>query len=624
MCGIAGILNFTGQTPSAASIGAMTSALRHRGPDGEGFLRRDAVALGHRRLSIIDLEGGAQPLSNETGSVWLTFNGEIYNFQELRATLETAGHTFRSASDSEVIVHAYEEWGDDCVQRLRGMFAFGIADFDRRRLLLARDHFGIKPLFYRVTSEYIAFASELSSMLETEAARPPINVQALDYYLRYRYVPAPATIYDGILRLPAAHVWSCTFEGAARPARSYYQLRIDPDESMDDDTVIDQFAEVLDESVAAHLCSDVPFGAFLSGGVDSTLIVSAMKRKLDSPVKAFSIGFDEDEYSELAYAQQAARTLGVELHTEIVRPNVVSIFRELFERYGEPFADTSAVPTWCVSRLAREHVTMVLSGDGADEAFAGYQRYGNWLSDSLSADLLRIHRQPKKAFRRSWQAISGTEATRIDRWQQQYIGVFRPLQRQQLWREDLRDVVTVPCGAFTSADRDGRRLADLEYAQYVDIRTYLPGDILTKIDVATMCHGLEARTPFTDLKVMEFAARLPSRWRRSGSGHTADLKVLPKRLLDRQFPSNFVRRRKQGFAIPETKWLAKGTPVRRCFDDVVTSHTAVVRDYFEGRELDRMIRSFDERGTNATGLWLLFVMGIWFDQSQTAACRVAA
>ncbi len=621
MCGIAGIVNFSGQTPSSELIEAMTSLQRHRGPDGQGIVRRDGVALGHRRLSIIDVAGGHQPMTNETEQIWLTFNGEIYNYRELRQELVTAGHVFRTESDSEVIVHAYEQWGEQCVQRLRGMFAFGIVDFETRRVFMARDHLGIKPLFYRVGPGYLAFASELSPLLSLESRLPPISTQAMDYFLRYRYIPAPNTIYQGISRLPPAHSWSAQLDGASRLLREYWQFSFQPQEDLADDQWLEQFAEVLDESVSAHLVADVPFGAFLSGGVDSTLIVAAMARQMGRPVQAFSIGFQDEAYSELRHARKAAETLGVELHTEIVQPDVVAILDDLFARYGEPFADTSAIPTWCVSRLAREHVPMVLSGDGADEAFAGYTRYEAFARDNLMQDLLGLVRHPKRSLRHLAARLSGTWPDRLQRWQQRYVGVFDEQARRSLWRPEFQALVGVPCSAFTTAHRAGRKLESLAYAQYLDLKTYLPGDILTKVDVASMCHGLEVRTPFTDHRVIEFAATLPRCWRQARQGtRGTTLKPLPKYHLSQKFPDSFVHRPKQGFAIPETAWLRQGTPIRDRLDDLLQSPNCSLHDYFSSQRIRHLVTEFDQDGRHATKLWLLMILGIWMEQ-RTAAIR---
>jgi asparagine synthase (glutamine-hydrolysing) len=623
MCGIAGVIDFAGNSPSTDLIESMTRSLAHRGPDGQGVFRRDGVALGHRRLSIIDIAGGKQPLANETEQVWLTYNGELYNYRELRTLLAERGHRFRTESDSEVIVHAYEEWGDDCVKRFRGMFAFGIADFERRRVLLACDQLGIKPLYYRATGDQLAFASELGPLTTTESTRPRINCQALDYYLRYRYIPAPSTIYESIVRLPPGHLWSCSFDGRAGLPRRYWSLRQEPEAEGDATEWLNEFEGVLEDSVRRHLVSDVPFGVFLSGGVDSTLVAAQMVRQMDRPVEAFSIGFEEEGYCELTAARRAAELLGVKLHAEIVRPDVVGVFADLFAHFGQPFADTSAVPTWCVAKLAKQHVSMVLSGDGADEAFAGYGRYQGWLNDTLWEDSKRVLRNPKAVVRRWARTLAGTWPSRLDRWQQRFVGVFSPAARRQLWHAPFHSLIETPCSAFRNADREASGLESLEYAQSLDLQTYLPGDILTKVDVATMCHGLEARTPFTDIRVLEFAARVPRtlRFGDAGRGH-AEGKVLPKRALRRRLPADFVHRPKQGFAIPESTWLRRGTPVRACFDDLVASPHAAIHDYFRADTIARMTRRFDERGEYATGLWLLLILGHWFDQQ--SVCDPAA
>jgi asparagine synthase (glutamine-hydrolysing) len=620
MCGIAGIVDFTGQTPAQSQIQRMTELQRHRGPDGQGIVRRDGVALGHRRLSIIDIVGGHQPLSNETGDVWLTFNGEIYNFAALRRELISHGHVFRSQSDSEVIVHAYEQWGPDCVTRLRGMFAFGIADFRNRRLFLARDPFGIKPLFYRVEPGYVAFASELTPLLSLDSNVPPINLQAIDYFLRYRYIPAPHTGYERILRLPPAHTWSCELEGRADWPREYWQLDPDACASANNEDWLERFADVLEESVASHLVSDVPFGAFLSGGIDSTLIVASMARQLGRPVQAFSIGFDEAAYSELKYARQAAKTLGVDLHTEIVRPDVEAILDELSCRYGEPFADTSAVPTWCVSRLAREHVRMVLSGDGADEAFAGYPRYSALLRENVGRDIVDLVRRPKRALRHLAARLFHTWPDRLHRWQTRHVGVLDDAARRALWHPEFQSLVDVPCSAFTTADRRGRSLPTLRYAQHLDLKTYLPGDILTKVDIASMCHGLEVRTPFTDVRVMEFAASLPDRWRRTPARlRPATLKPLLKQTLLRHFPPDFVHRPKRGFAIPEAAWLEPDSPLRNRLDDLLDSANGRLFDLFSRAETRRLRAEFDQQGRHKTALWLLMILGIWLERRAEVA-----
>ncbi|MBJ43174.1 MAG: asparagine synthase (glutamine-hydrolyzing) [Planctomycetaceae bacterium] len=616
MCGISGILNFSGQSPSPACLRRMNGLQRQRGPDGAGEFFRDGVALGHRRLSIIDLAGGQQPLTNEDRQVWLSFNGEIYNHHDLRCQLESLGHVFATQSDSEVIVHAYEQWGTNCVRKFRGMFAFVIADFREQRLFVARDPFGIKPVYLRADRDFVAVASQISALVGGEFGSCDLDLQAIDYYLRYRYIPSPRTIYEDIVRLPAGHVWTCNFDGTHVQRYPYWQFDFQPDPVPSMGEWEEQFAAELQSSVDAHLASDVPVGAFLSGGVDSTLVASAMVNRLGGNLKVFTIGFEDQAYSELPYARQAAAQLGVELHAEVVKPDVVGVLEKLFASYGEPFADTSAVPTWCVSRLAAGHVKAVLSGDGADEAFAGYRRYDTWMMDGLGRDLRRIYKHPKRLGYELVKRLTGSNDDRRRRWETQFVGVLDDRARHALWRTDFSSVITNSASAFTNAHRQSQACARLDYAQAMDLQTYLPDDILRKVDVASMCHGLEVRTPFVDPKMVQFAARLPAAVRRSSVFGRSVLKALPKRYLAHRFSKNFAYRRKQGFAIPERAWLQQGSPVRDCFNDVVQSRHARIRELFCGQEIDRRVRDFDDRGRDATALWLLLILGFWIEHHQ--------
>ncbi len=626
MCGIVGILRCDGTRPHPGILRAMNDAVSHRGPDGQGLHIRDGVGLGHRRLSIIDLEGGVQPMSNENGDVWTTYNGEIYNFAELRETLLGSGHIFRTSCDTEVIVHAYEQWGPNCVERFRGMFAFAVADYRQRRLMLARDQLGIKPLCYRRGPGYVAFASELNALLPCEARFPSLRPESLEYYLRYRYIPAPDTIYQDVFKLPPATCMVFDFSGRVIEQREYWKLEFAPDERPTDEQWLEEFQHVLRESVRAHLVADVPFGAFLSGGVDSTLVVMEMSRLLERPVKAFSIGFEEEKYSELKFAREAADELGVELRSEVVRPDIGAVLDELFQHYGEPFADTSAVPTWCVSRLARTEVPMVLSGDGGDEAFGGYQRYETWMQTTFWGDLSKLLSHPRRAFKRILATLLGRTGDSLASWQESCIVAMRTRTRRNLWRPELRWLATHPCPAFVRAGQDATRSDRLARVQHLDIKTYLPGDILTKVDVASMCHGLEARTPLTDIRVMEFAARLPMRMRREAAAAAARrLKVLPKQALSRRFGNEFAYRSKQGFGIPETEWMRRGSPLRERFQDLVASPQFPLFDYFEADRVHSLLNQFDRNGRHAVNLWLLFGLGMWMERRQSRSLvKIAA
>ncbi len=625
MCGIAGIVGQGSPEERVAAVADMTRRLAHRGPDGEGLHNADCVSLGHRRLAIIDPQSGKQPLCNEDGSVWLTYNGEIYNYKELRAELIAHGHTFRTNSDSEVIVHAWEQWGADCVRRFRGMFAFAIVDQKARRLLLARDQLGIKPLFYRQQGECISFASELAALLATSESTPAVDVQAIEFFLRYRYIPAPDTGYESIRKLPPATYQVYDFSGTLLSEEEYWKLEFQPDTSRSADQIAEQFEETLMESVKAHLVADVPFGAFLSGGVDSTLVVMCMARLMDQKVRAYTIDFDEETYSERKYATQAADRLGIELHHEVVRPDVVGTLERLFSNYGEPFADTSAVPTWWVCELARRDVPMVLSGDGADEAFAGYGRYGRWLDDSFQNDAANLLKYPKRMFGRIAESIgNGFSMSRSHRWENRFVGMFDRNTRQQLWASDRRELTDVPCPAFAKAAREATAADKLTFAQYTDIKTYLPGDILTKVDIASMQQGLEVRTPFTDVRVMEFAATLPSAQRIDRLDAKRNLKAVPKRMLRAKFPAKFVDRPKQGFAIPESGWMQKGNPVRSCFDDLVASAGCPLFEFFDRSAIHALRDDFDARGKGATELWTVFALGLWMNNRSASDLRRAA
>jgi asparagine synthase (glutamine-hydrolysing) len=632
MCGIAGILRWAGQPPEPAEIEAMTRTLAHRGPDGEGFYLRDGLALGHRRLAIIDLEGGRQPMSNESGSVWVSFNGEIYNYQDLRQQLQASGHTFASRSDTEVIVHAYEEWGPEAVKRFRGMFAFAIADFAKRQLVLARDHFGIKPLYYRLGRDYVAFASELAALREVHDAAPRGRIEAVDYYLRYRYIPGPGTIYEDIYQLPPATWLAIDFNGQRGEPSNYWQLVFEPKNGRSDDQWLEEFEAAVHDSVRAHLVADVPFGVFLSGGIDSTLVARTMSALLDRPVTAFSIAFDEEEFSELSYASQAAQTLGIELKSEVVTPDVAQLIPQLVEHYGQPYADTSMIPTWYVSRLARKHVPMVLSGDGGDEAFAGYPRYEGWLRDGLGRETLALLASPRSVLLRVPRILRRLAATtqgQIQQWED-WISLMSPEIRRSLWRPEHHSLVDQRCPLLVRAATQAQGFDRVARAQYFDYQSYLPDDILTKVDIASMFHGLEVRPPLIDVKVVELAAGLPmdQRYRRNGKGSV--LKWLPKQSLRNSFAPGFVDRAKMGFGIPEDRWLRRGTPVRRLFDELVLEAGSPLYAWFQRRTIENWTRQLDSCRSTGAWLWIILIFALWREQNsditfdtfpEQAACR---
>jgi len=620
MCGIAGIFSRTSPIVDDAPIRRMTAAIAHRGPDGDGHLVRENIALGHRRLSIIDPALGKQPMSNEDDSVWVTFNGEIYNFLELRADLEKRGHRFRTRCDTEVIVHAFEEWGDDCVRKFRGMFAFCVVDFRSRRGLLARDPFGIKPLFYQVNSSNLTFASELLA-LRAAGISLSVNLRAIELFLRLQYIPSPDTIYCEVQKLPPAHYISFNLDGRVDQPVRYWQWKIAGQEGRSEEDWQREFEHVLHNSVKAHLVSDVPFGVFLSGGVDSTLVALEMSRILNHPIKGFCIAFDEAEYSELQYAKVVAEKCGFPLIIDKVRNDFWNDLPALINHYGEPFGDSSAIPTWAVSKLARQHVPMVLSGDGGDELFGGYHSYRYWLQPDLPLAWARWKNSRSEVNARglAWCLARNhlkSDWNELIEWQR-IIQYTTWTQRHQLWKDEFHPLIKAPTDLFERAHNEVSDLDALAYVQAMDQRTYLPGAILTKVDVASMYHGLEVRPPILDVEVAAFASRLPKalRMHKNGDGRVHG-KILLKRSLEKSFSKEFVHRRKMGFGIPRDRWLMPGQPGRKLLEEVTLASDSPLRAWFNHEPIEQML-SVHAPGENdkSNTLWLLLVLGLWAQQN---------
>ena len=620
MCGIAGKLNFDPSRPvDRERLVAMTSVLSHRGPDADGFHINGAIGLGHRRLSIIDLATGAQPLTNEHGTVWVTFNGEIYNFADLRAELEAAGHRFRTHSDTEVIVHAYEHWGQRAVEQFRGMFAIAIWDAPQRRLLLARDRVGVKPLHYAVTAKGVTFGSEIKSLLEDPDVPRDWSADSLDAYLTLGYVPGPATIYRHISKLPPGHLlvaengrvrtrpyWDLTFTGNGDPARESEYL--------------EQLEELVDESVGLRLISDVPLGAFLSGGIDSSVVVASMSRQSTSGVVTTSVGFDERAFNELEYARTVAQRFGTESHEDIVTSDSAELLPRLAWHFDEPFADSSAVPTYYVSKAARAHVTVALSGDGGDELWAGYARHRveraelsarAWLGPVGTRLAGRIGAPIPLALKgaRSLRHLALSPADACA--QKHAYGLFDRWTRPALYTADFAESVrdSDPLAGFRQA-YDACTSADpLDRALYVDVKTYLVDDIMTKVDRMSMAVSLESREPLLDHRLLEFAATIPSslKLRRGRS------KYLLRRLLERRLPASIVDRPKHGFSAPINRWL-RG-PLVPIVNVLLTDGRLRDRGIFDQRTVARVWREHrDGVADHCHRLWSLVMLELWFRQ----------
>ncbi len=564
MCGICGIFEPGRHAPvEAATVRRMADTLRHRGPDDGGVYTDAAIGLGHRRLSIIDLEGGHQPLSNEDGSVWIAFNGEIYNFEELNRRYLATGHKFRTRSDTETIIHLYEELGEQCFARLRGMFAIALWDARRQRLLLARDRVGKKPLFYSWNGRRLLFASEIKAILAARGVSSEMDLEAASDYFSFGYVPAPKTIYLNIRKLRPAHYMVVDAHGVRE--LPYWDIHFN-ERPLSEPEWCERFLEGYRSAVKSRLVSDVPLGAFLSGGVDSSSVVALMN-DLQPPVTTCSIGFAEEKYNEAADARAFAHKLGANHFEHTVRPQIVDLVSKLAWHYDEPFADSSAVPTYYVSQVARRHVTVALSGDGGDENFAGYRRYkfAIWedrLRNMFPASVRRnvfgpLGRwYPKLGWApRVLRAKSTFQSLARDPIEGYFYGISccpPELKASLLTTEALKSLAGYDSADVVRFYYERANTSDpLSRLQYVDIKTYLVDDILTKVDRASMANSLEVRCPLLDHELMELAAQIPSSLKLyNGQG-----KYIFKKALERVLPRSVLYRPKKGFAVPVAEWF---------------------------------------------------------------------
>ncbi len=558
MCGIAGVFAFERDRPVEAALGQrMADALAHRGPDGDGVRSGPGYVLGHRRLAILDLAGGAQPMATADGRLWIVFNGEIYNFAELRAELAAGGVAFRTRSDTEVLLYGYRTWGTDLARRLRGMFAFVIVDEAAHRLFAARDHVGKKPLYWTVHDRQLAFASEPKALWQVPGLRPELDPAGLAQFLCLRYVPDPHTAFRGVQRLPAGH-WLSVEQGRVQVTR-YWQPEFHRALGRARADVEAEILATFDESVRLRLISEVPLGAFLSGGVDSSAVVDSMARSSDGRVVTCAVGFAEREFDERPYARRVASRIGATLHDEEVAPADMLALDWYADAFDEPFADSSAIPTWHVSRLARRHVTVALSGDGGDESFGGYRRYRfdrmehrvrSWLPGGVWRALGGIY--PKADWlprmlraKRTLQNLGSAPALAYAR----SVSAVLPEQVLPLLRADWRRAAGDPLQPLLDAYAAAPAEDPLGRAVATDFATWLPGDVLTKVDRASMAVSLEVRAPLLDRVLIEQAARIPPEWH-----FERGTKSFLRRLLEPRLGDD-VWRRKQGFSVPLAQWL---------------------------------------------------------------------
>jgi len=613
-----------GRAVDAGVLARMNEAIRHRGPDEEGSYLHESVGLAMRRLAIIDLKSGQQPMHNADRTAWIVFNGEIYNYKEVRTQLEKRGHRFQTDCDTEVIVHAYDEYGADCPKHLRGMFAFAIWDARREELFLARDRVGKKPLLYAHFDNQLIFGSEFGALLQHPDISREINREAIHHYLTFMCVPAPLTAYRDIHKLEPGHTLRYTREGEIKTER-YWQPDFSQKTKMSEEEAGERVVEILREAVRVRLMSEVPLGAFLSGGVDSSAVVALMSEVSSTPVKTFSIGFEEQDFSELHHARRVAEHVGAEHHEFIVRPDALEVLPTLVEHYGEPYADSSAIPTYYVARETRRHVTVALNGDGGDECFAGYERYAamkiagkyrhvpGLLREGLIKQAVRLyptsetHRSRARDLKRFLDAASLPTVERYMRW----ISVLDREAKDDLYTTDfqheMREQETAAFIAPWFARANGAGLVDASLL--TDTMTYLPNDLLVKVDIASMAVSLEARSPFLDHHMIEFAASLPENLKLRG----LTTKYLLKRVLAKLLPAENLQRRKMGFGVPIGHWLrGQMQPFLRA---TLLSEKALGRGFFKPAAVTRMVE-LHTRGERdyAHQLWTLLMLELWFER----------
>lgn len=626
MCGIAGMFDTRGARPVDGSLlRRMNESQRHRGPDEGDVYLEPGVGLGHRRLSIIDLSAGQQPLFNEDGSVVVVFNGEIYNFQDLASELRQLGHRFRTHSDTEVIVHAWEQWGETCVERFRGMFAFGLWDRSRQTFFLARDRLGIKPLYYAILDDgMLLFGSELKALMAHPGLKKDIDPRAVEDYFAYGYIPEPKTIFRQALKLEPGHTLTVRRSETSQHVRlkAYWDVpfRVDRhwETGKNEDEAAAELAARVTEAVSSHLVSEVPLGAFLSGGVDSSAVVNAMSKLIREPVNTCSIAFGESTHDESRYAQQVAELKGTRHFVERVAQDDFSLVDRLAALYDEPFADSSAMPTYRVCGLARKHVTVALSGDGGDENLAGYRRY-RWhmIEERLRSRLPLAARRrlfgvmgnlyPKADWApRVFRAKSTFEALARDSVEGYFhsVSLLGDKMRQKLFSPAFRRQLAGYQACDVLREHAGRAPTDdpLSLVQYLDMKTYLPGDILTKVDRASMAHSLEVRVPLLDHRLVEWISGLPSALKLKGG----EGKYLFKKSLEADLPHDILYRSKMGFAVPLAQWF-RG-PLQERLRGMLLGPTLASTGIFDMRFISDMVdQHLSGRRDYSAPLWSLLM-----------------
>ena len=612
MCGISGIIyKEKSLLVSERELELITDVIAHRGPDGSGYWKHQNIGFGHRRLSIIDLEGSSQPMKVHDEQLILTYNGEIYNFLEIKSELQKLGHAFRTTGDTEVILKAYDQWGESCVEKFRGMFAFAISDLKNQEVFLARDHFGIKPLLYYSGSDYFMFGSEIQQFTQLEGFQKEIEINALSDYLKLGYIPAPQTIYKNLYKLQPGNYLKLDFHGNILEQQEYYDIQFKPDLSVKYDDWVAQVEEAIKKSVQYHKIADVPYGTFLSGGIDSSLIASDLAT-FGKNVDAFTMGFHEEEFNEVPYAKQVAETFGLKHHIEYIDMNdMESIFPKLVQHYGEPFADSSAIPTYYITKKIREHLPVVLSGDGGDEAFGGYWSYQNFLKIAKPSPPKHEYKNQIKTVLKYFGKTYKTTPRKPDLkdWMNLVAWIQEDKVKSLLHPELNKQINHESVMEFWYKKAKNQKLDLYSTASYLDYKTYIHSDILTKVDVASMMNSLEVRTPLIDVEIINLMAQIPSEHKisRNRDGSFQKKKILNS-IAEKRFGKEFIQRKKKGFSVPLNDWFGKEAPFGIQLDRVLKDKNSKLYEYINQ---DVLIQSFQTDNRNVNQSYQILMLEHW-------------
>ncbi len=612
MCGITGVLFFNNDYVDKDLLKQMNNTISYRGPDGEGYFIDKNIGLGHRRLAIIDLsENGKQPMSNEDESIWIVFNGEIYNFQELRKQLEEKKHIFKSNTDTEIIIHLYEEYGEKCLGFLRGMFAFAIWDSNKKQLFLARDRFGKKPLVYYIDNERIIFASEIKAIIEDSSVKRIIDNNALSHYLSFGYIPAPLSIFNNIKKLLPAHYMIIENTGNII-IKKYWDVKFN-ETNFSEEYYSKKILELIDESTRIRMISDVPLGAFLSGGIDSSTVVAMMSKNSNIPIKTFSIGSEEESYNELKYARIIAEEFNTEHKEFVVKPNAIDILPKLVWYYNEPYSDSSALPSYYLAKLTKRYVTVALNGDGGDENFGGYDRYAiekamniyNIIGlNKVIKPIIHSIPEPltyKNRIRQMKRFVNVSNLNKDERYVN-LLTTFDENEKDKIFIEnrfgESNNLMIQEMNNCNSKDQLNKIL-------YIDMKRYLPDDLLVKMDVATMANSLETRSPLLDNILTEFMFTVPTRLKLNGFNK----KYILKRTLTGIIPKKIIHRKKQGFGIPLGSWFRN--ELKNYSHDLLTSNEFKKRYLFNNNEIINILDNH-KRTDNGNKIWNMICLELWF------------